>query len=290
MNSTELINALKIKGSFPTSDDLFSNDDFLVLFNMQMKVEILPIMLKLNEEYFLQYKDFTISQGAKYRIPSRAIGTNIRDLKKIDSSGNYTDINRLFEEDRSSGKSGFYMNRNSVELTNDFISDTLRMTYFARPNKLVLTTSCAQITSMDTVLNTVVVSSAPATMSTGVLVDFIQNNNPFDLLSFDQSLVSVSGTTLEVTALPSGLEVGDWVCIANESPVPLVPEELHPVLVQSALVTTLSSKKDKALEYENKKLTEQIEAVLTMLDPRVQNNSTKMRSGKMLDYFASRRI
>lgn len=290
MNSTELINALKIKGSFPTSDDLFSNDDFLVLFNMQMKVEILPIMLKLNEEYFLQYKDFTISQGAKYRIPSRAIGTNIRDLKKIDSSGNYTDINRLFEEDRSSGKSGFYMNRNSVELTNDFISDTLRMTYFARPNKLVLTTSCAQITSIDTVLNTVVVSSAPATMSTGVLVDFIQNNNPFDLLSFDQSLVSVSGTTLEVTALPSGLEVGDWVCIANESPVPLVPEELHPVLVQSALVTTLSSKKDKALEYENKKLTEQIEAVLTMLDPRVQNNSTKMRSGKMLDYFASRRI
>lgn len=290
MNSTELINALKIKGSFPTSDDLFSNDDFLVLFNMQMKVEILPIMLKLNEEYFLQYKDFTISQGAKYRIPSRAIGTNIRDLKKVDSSGNYIDINRLFEEDRSSGKSGFYMNRNSVELTNDFISDTLRMTYFARPNKLVLTTSCAQITSIDTVLNTVVVSSAPATMSTGVLVDFIQNNNPFDLLSFDQSLVSVSGTTLEVAALPSGLEVGDWVCIANESPVPLVPEELHPVLVQSALVTTLSSKKDKALEYENKKLMEQIEAVLTMLDPRVQNNSTKMRSGKMLDYFASRRI
>ena len=290
MNSTELINALKIKGSFPTSDDLFSNDDFLVLFNMQMKVEILPIMLKLNEEYFLQYKDFTISQGSKYRIPSRAIGTNIRDLKKIDSSGNYTDINRLFEEDRSSGKSGFYVNRNSVELTNDFISDTLRMTYFARPNKLVLTTSCAQITSIDTVLNTVVVSSAPATMSTGVLVDFVQNNNPFDLLSFDQELVSVSGTTLEVVALPSDLAVGDWVCIANESPVPLVPEELHPVLVQSALVTTLSSKKDKALDYENKKLTEQIEAVLTMLDPRVQNNSTKMRSGKMLDYFASRRI
>lgn len=290
MNSTELINALKIKGSFPTSDDLFSNDDFLVLFNMQMQVEILPIMLKLNEEYFLQFKDFTISQGAKYRIPSRAIGTNIRDLKKVDSSSNYTDINRLFEEDRSSGKSGFYMNRNSVELTQDFNTDTLRMSYFARPNKLVLTTSCAQVTSIDTVLNTVVVSSAPATMSTGVLVDFIQNNNPFDLLSFDQSLVSVSGTTLEVAALPSGLEVGDWVCIANDSPVPLVPEELHPVLVQSALVTTLSSKKDKALDYESKKLMDQIEAVLTMLDPRVQNNSTKMRSGKMLDYFASRRI
>jgi hypothetical protein len=290
MNSTELINALKIKGSFPTSDDLFSNDDFLVLFNMQMQVEIVPIMLKLNEEYFLQSKDFSIVQGSTYRIPSRAIGTNIRDLKKVDASGNYSDINRLFEEDRSSGKSGFYMKRNSVELSPDFNTDTLRMSYFARPNKLVLPSSCAQISSIDTVLNTVVVSSAPTTMSPGVLTDFIQNNNPFDLLSFDNALVSVSGTTLEFSALPSGLSVGDWVCIANESPVPLVPEELHPVLVQSALVTTLSSKKDKALDYESQKLMAQIEAVITMLDPRVQNNSTKMRSGKMLDYFASRRI
>jgi hypothetical protein len=290
MNSTELINALKIKGSFPTSDDLFSNDDFLVLFNMQMQVEILPIMLKLNEEYFLQTKDFTISQGSSYRIPSRAIGTNIRDLKKIDASGNYSDINRLYEEDRSSAKSGFYMVRNSVELSQDFNSGTLRMTYFARPNKIVLPISCAQISSINTGANTVVVSSAPATMSTGVLIDFIQNNNPFDLLDFDEPLTSVSGTTLGFASLPSGLSVGDWVCISNESPVPLVPEELHPVLVQSALVTTLSSKKDKALDYESKKLVTQIEAVLTMLDPRVQNNSTKMRSGKMLDYFASRRV
>lgn len=255
-----------------------------------MKVEIVPILLKLNEEYFLQYKDFPIVQGSKYRIPKRAIGTNVRDLKMVDSANNYTDIPRLFEEDRSSGKSGYYVNRNSIELSQDFSTNTLRMSYFARPSKMVLTTSCAQVTSIDTVLNQVVVSSLPATISNGTLVDFVQNDNPYDLLSFDVELISASGTTLTFTALPEGLEVGDWVCLAGEAPVPLIPEELQPVLVQSALVATLSSKKDKALEYENKKLMEQMEAVITMLDPRVQNNSTKMRSGKMLDFFASRRI
>lgn len=290
MNSTELINALKIKGSWPTSNDLYSVSDLLVLLNMQLKIEIVPILLKLNEEYFLQSKDFTISQGSTYRIPKRAIGSNIRDLKVVDIGGNQTDLNRLFEEDRASNKSGFYISRNSVELSNDFSSGTLRMKFFGRPNEIIETSGAAQIESIDTGTNSVVVSSVPTSMTTGSVVDFIQNSNPYDSLELDQTIASVSGTTISFSALPSGLDVGDWVCFAMQSPVPMIPEELHPVLVQSALVTTLSSKKDKALEFEQKKLQQQIEDVINMLDPRVQNNSTKMRTGKMLDYFASRRL
>lgn len=289
MTSEELIAALKIKGSFPTSDDLFSEQDFLVLFNMQIKLEILPMLLKLNEEYFLQSKDYSISQGSLYRIPKRAIGTNIRDIKKIDSNGNSVDINRLYEEDRSSGKSGFYVIRNSIELSSDFTSDTLRIKYFAAPGKLVLSTAAAQITSIDTVLNQVVCSSVPTTMTVGTQIDFVQHENPYDLLDYDVLIDSVSGTTIGFTSLPSGLAIGDYICLASESPVPQLPEEVHPLLVQSALVSTLSSKKDKSLDYESKILNKNMEDVITMLDPRIQNNSTKMRTGKMLDYFSARR-
>lgn len=285
MTSEELISALKIKGSFPTSNDLFSNSDFLVLFNMQMKLDIYPIMLKLNEEYFLQSKDFTITQGATYRIPRRAIGSNIRDLSVVDSNGNYTKINRLFEEDRARGSSGYYMLRNSVELSNDFTSDTLRMKYFGRPGELVLTTSCAQISSIDTSTNEVVVSSVPSSMINGSVIDFVQNNNPYDLLNYDVSITSLSGTTIGFADIPNDLAVGDWIAFANQSPVPQLPEEMHPVLVQSALVATLSSKKDKALDYEAKVLQKNIENAIAMLDPRVNNDSIKMRSGKLLNYF-----
>ncbi len=255
-----------------------------------MKLDIYPIMLKLNEEYFLQSKDFDIVPRGTYRIPRRAIGSNIRDLTMVDGSGNVTKIDRLFEEDRSTNKSGYYMLRNSVELSSDFTSNTLRMKYFARTGELVLPASAAQIISIDTGLNQVEVSSVPSTMINGSVIDFVQNNNPYDLLDYDVTITSLSGTTIGVAALPSGLEVGDWIAFANQSPVPQIPEEMHPVLVQSALVSTLSSKKDKALDYEAKVLMKNIENAISMLDPRVQNDSIKFRSGKMLNYFTSRRF
>lgn len=287
MNTTEIISALKIKGSFPTSDDLFSDADFLVLLNMCMNVEINPIMLKLNEEYLLQTKDFTITASETYRIPKRAI--SVRDLKLVDGSGNLTDLNRNFEEDRAAAPTGYYVVRNSIELSADITSGSLRMKYFARPSKLVLTTSCGQITSIDTGTFQVVVSSAPATFINDAVIDMVQNNNPYDLLSMDQAITNVSGTTLTFASLPDDLAVGDWICVANESPVPMAPEELHTVLVQAALVDCLSSKKDKAFAEASEKLEMMKQTAVNMLDPRINNSSVKMRSGKIFNYFTSGR-
>lgn len=289
MDTSELISALKIHGSFPSSNDLFSDSDFLVLFNHQMKVDIIPMMLKLNEEYFVQYKDFTITQGAKYRIPKRAIGSMIRDLKVIDAGGNQQNLARLYEEDRPLNKTGYYIERNQVELSNDFTTGTLRMKYFGRPSTLVLTTDCAQITSIDTGLNQVVVSSVPSTMTTNTIIDFVQASNPCDLLGMDYSISGVSGTTISFSSLPDDLEEGDYICIAGKAPVPMVPDELHPVLIQSALCKTLSSKKDKSYADEMNTLTRVKEDAVNMLDPRVQNNSNKVRTGKLLGFFSTRR-
>jgi len=287
MNTTELISALKIKGSFPSSDDLFSDDDFLVLLNMAMDVEINPIILRLNDEYLLQSKDFTISTGTTYRLPTRII--SIRDLTLVDGSGNVTKLDRNFEEDRSTNKTGYYLLRNSIELSSDIVDGSLRMKYFARPSKLVLTTDCGQVSSIDTGTNSVVISSAPATFANGTVIDIIQNNNPFDLLSMDQSITTVAGTTLTFASLPTDLLVGDWICIANQSPVPLVPQELHTLLVQAALVESLSSKKDKAFKDANEKYEMLKNNVINMLDPRVNNSSVKMRSGRIFNYFTSGR-
>src|SRR5574343_687413 len=273
MIAEELISALKIKGSFPTTNDLFSNSDFLILFNHQMKVEIIPIMMLLSEEYFLLSKDFTVTQGATYRVPSRAIGAKIRDLQYIDGSNNISSLARLFEEDRPYNNSGYYLLRNSVELSDGFTNGTLRMKYFGRPNELVLSTSCGEITSIDTNNNQVTVSSLPSTMTTGDLCDFIQYQNPYDLLSYDQAITGVSGSTVSFSSLPTGLEVGDWLCLAQQSPVPMVPEEMHPVLVQSALVSALASKKDSATDREEKVLERIKQDAIRMLDPRVENDS-----------------
>lgn len=252
-----------------------------------MKIDINPIMLKLNDEYFLETKDYTIASGSTYRLPKRII--SVRDLKLVDSSGNLSDLDRNFEEDRASNRTGYYMLRNSIELSSDITSGTLRLKYFMRPSKLVATTSAGQITSIDTGTNQVVVSSAPSTFVNGASIDFVQNENPYDMLSYDAAISNVSGTTLTFASIPNGLAVGDWVTVSNESPVPLVPEELHPLLVQACLVTTLSSKKDKKYDDEKKAFMEMKEQVINMLDPRVNNSSVKMRSGKIHNYFSNGR-
>ena len=289
MNTTELITALKLHGSFPTSNDLFSDEDFLSLFNHQMKVEITPLLVGLNEEYFLQSQNFTVVQGSTYRIPTRAIGSNVRTLFTIDSSGNKAALARLFEEDRPSGASGYYVIRNSIELSNDFNTGLLQVVYFARPSTLVLTTACAQVNAIDTGTNTVEVAATPDTFITGIKLDFVQNKNPYDLLGMDYELAGVSGTTLNFASLPDGLEIGDWICLATESPVPMIPDELHPVLLQSALCKTLSSKKDKQFKDEKETLTEIKTNAINLLDPRVKDNSAKMRTGALLGHFQSRR-
>ena len=288
MNTTELISALKIKGSFPTANDLFSTSDYLVLFNMIMQTEITPTMLLLSEDYFLLNKDFTISSGSSYRIPKRAVGSKLRDLQIIDSGGNITPLSRLFEEDRPSNPVGYYLVRNSIELSDGFNTGTLRVKYFSRPNKLVETTSCAQVTAIDTGNVQVTVSAVPSTFATDVLCDFVQNNNPYDLLDYDNAIVGVSGSTITMTSLPDGLEVGDWVCLATESPVPMVPEEMHPIIVQAALVNALSSKKDKALDFEAKALEKMKQDAIRMLDPRVENDSVNFRTGRLLGFFSNR--
>lgn len=288
MNTSELISNLKIKGSFPTANDLFSNSDFLALFNHQMKTEIIPTMLALSEDYFLLTKNFTVTQGASYRLPSRAIGAKLRDLQVQDTGGNLIPLKRLFEEDRPANLTGYYIVRNSVELANQFVSGTLLMKYYARPNKLVMTTACGQVVSIDSINKNVEVSSVPSTFTTGVLCDFVQNKNPYDLLSYDNAIVGVSGTTITMTEIPDGLEIGDWLCLAEEAPVAMVPEEMHPVLVQSALVAALSSKKDKAMDFEAKVLERVKQDAIRMLDPRVENDSVSFRSGRLLNFFSNR--
>ena len=285
MTTTELISALKICGSFPTSNDLFSTSDFLVLLNMQLKSDITPMMLKLNEEFFLQSRDFSIASGLTYRIPTRAIGAKIRDLSLIDSAGNAQSLARLFEEDRPDNGTGYYMLRNSIELSSNITAPTLRMKVFGRPNTLVATSSCAQVTAINTSTFVVGVSSLPSTIISGSIIDFVQNNNPYDLLGMDSTIASIASTNLTFTSLPTDLAVGDWICLATEAPVPMVPDEVQPLLIQSALCRTLSSKKDKIYDQEKAVLDEMREAAMNMLDPRVENASVKFRSGSLLSFF-----
>lgn len=284
--TADLISNIKLRGSFPTANDLFSTADYLRILNDEMMNQVTPLLTKLNEEFFLTYQDTAITSGqSAYRIPKRAIGSMLRDVQIINSAGNVVSLPRMFEEDKYSttqGPLGYYIKSNQIILspTPTSTTGTLRLAYFRRPSKFVATTACAQITSIAGSI--VVVSALPTTMTTNTSIDFVQGDSPYDLLQMDTPIASAAGTTLTFATVPTDLAVGDYICLAGEACLPMIPEEMIPFLVQAALVICLSSKKDKSVELELQKLEQSKQAVISLLAPRVKSNDVKIRNSNSL--------
>lgn len=282
-----LISEVKLKGGFP-DDNYFTNAEMLLLMNDSLRTVITPLLMKIKEEVFVRQKEYTISPGGAYRIPKRCIGNKLRDVKLKDGD-DYTNLNRLFEEDRQDKPSGYYIENNSITLSDDIESGTLVISYFLAPSQLVLEVSAAEIISIDSATQ-VTVASLPSAITTSTPVDLVQNEGPYDLLEIDQSIVSISGTTLTFATLPNDLAVGDWVCLAGQSPVLIAPRELQPLLVQSTLHKSLMSKKDINSAKEAKQELEEMKMdLLNMLDTKVESNDIKFSGQGLLSYVRSRR-
>jgi hypothetical protein len=284
--SDELITGIKLAGGFPT-DNYFTDTEMLSLLNDSMQTVVIPLAMSLHEDYFLQDKDYTISATNSYRLPARNIGNKLRDVK-LYISGEYKNINRLFEEDRSSKLSGYYITRNTLSLSPDITSGTLKVTYYLAPSTLVLASSAAIIASIDSATQ-VTVTALPSTIAVNTVVDIVQGSGPYDLLALNSTVATVSGTTLTFSSLPDDLAVGDYICVAGQSPVPLIPETMQTYLAQATLVSCLASKKDKAVEWEYKQLELLEKSFTDMLDPRVDSNDVKIRGQGILSYIRGRK-
>lgn len=285
MTSNEIIASVLLRSGFPT-DNYFTNAEMLTIMNDEMRLHINPLLMKLHEEFLLQTKDYNIAANTTYRLPKRALGGKLRDLKLYDN-GDYVDLDRLFEEDRYKKSTGYYITRNSIELSDDITTGTLRATYYLAPSQMVLVASVATIASIDSATQ-VTVSALPSSISTATPVDMVQASGQYDLLSIDATITNVAGTTLTFSSLPSDLAVGDYICLAGQSPVPTIPVDLHPILTQATLCTCLGSKKDKAFEAESAKLKMLKESMLEMLDPRVESGDIFVRGQGLLSAIRSR--
>lgn len=286
--TTEIIEAIKLKGSFPTSNVLFSTADFLSLINDEMNMTVVPLITKLNGEYFLTYKDYILTANkTNYRIPSRAVGSSLRDVQLIENS-NTISLNRLQEEDKELGSVlGYFLRGNEIILQPipTSANATLRLVYYRRASKLVSTSRCAEITDIDTDNNSITVSGLPSNITLSTLVDFVQAESPYDVLSQDKTVSSISGTTIFFSELPEDLVIGDYLCKAGESCVANIPEDLIPILVQATLVACLSSKKDKSVDFEMQKLELMKRSTLELLSPRVKSDDVKIKSSSILNYI-----
>lgn len=285
--TTTLLADIRTGGMLPNvSSAVFTDANLLRLADREMQIGIVPLVMSTREEFFVAHTDYTIATGAGEQsalLPARAIGGKVRDVELMVNGTTYQQVPQIDMADREGSNAGFYVEGNILKLYNpvgSWPTNTLRVFYFRRPSRLVATTAVGVVTTI--VGRVVTVSSAPGTFSSSVTYDLVRQVPGYDCLAIDQAAtLSVNDLTFAVALPtdPASLAVGDYVTLAEESPVPQIPPEMHPVLAQRVIVKVLEAIGDSSgMQAAQSKLEEAEHAALTLLSPRVDGEPKRIRN------------
>lgn len=251
--TTTFIADLKRTGSVPTSQGLLDENDLLSFANDCMSRNLIPNIQKVREEYFV-HRHIVEADGREYDLPERAIGTKLRQVQILDSDNKVLkNVQRLEPQiaemgvDISSwsGVFGYFFEDNKIILTQDpsVTGRNVCMKFYRRPGKLVLPTVCAKVTDVSGA--DITVESVPNDMVIGSLIDMIQARPPFSSLGDSVEIINIAGNVITF-AEETDLSIGDYLAPEGCSPIPQIPVELHPILVQYAKLQLMDATGDAA--------------------------------------------
>jgi hypothetical protein len=176
-------------------------------------------------------------------------------------------VPRLRVEQLQYERWGFYFSGNSVVLKDVDPGTTLRMTYYLRPNRLVLAENVAVVQSVDVSTGVVNVYQVPGGIEGGTAFDLVRAAAPFDTLR-QAAAGTVNAGALTVTFAPSvvaGLAAGDFVALPEQTPVPQIAPDLFSLLAQAVSVAVLDEQGDEAAFQRAAARKEQLEASARIL-------------------------
>lgn len=236
---------VKARANLPTSNGALTDSELLAIGNAELRGILTGRMLEAMQGYLLAETTTPFMAGqSAYDTPARAVGNKLAYVSVQDGAGNRRSLAAksaaaLANESRASGVSGppeaFYWlgAQLGVWPAPSDSSESLVFGYYRRPNRMVLSSACAALTSAASVGTTVLsASNASVQIITGSTVDVISASPHFRATTNDAT-VSVSGTfsiTLS-SPLTTAAAKGDWVCPAGDSCVIQLPVEVQPLLV-----------------------------------------------------------
>lgn len=238
---TYLLQGMKRRGLVPTSQNTFTDAEFLEMASEELRTYIVPLLSGVRERYGISSSTQTITAGMDtYDVPTRAIGANPERVLILDGD-KYVPVDRLEPEREhdfgtSGAVAGYILRGNRVQLVpNPASSGTLKFEYFQRPSRIVATSAVAEVSvaAAAGATSVTVTATVPSTFTTSETYDFVSGTPHFNTTAVDLTPSAVSGTTWSyASGIPVALAKGDFICLANESPIPQCPVELHPLLAQ----------------------------------------------------------
>lgn len=260
-----------------------SDADLLRIADREMQSKMVPLVMSVQEAYWDYEATAALVQdtgawSVGYRIPSRAIGGKLREVVMLDAQGNQFQVPRLSSADVTARVPGFMVQGNLVYFYNPWShwnALTVEMTYSMRPGRLVPIAQCGKITSIDSSVQ-VSVDATPAGFTVSATYDLIRGVPGFECQDIERA-ASLGTLTMTFADLPNGLQVGDWVALTGESPIPQIPLELHPLLVERTVVKVLEAIGDREGMAAAQAKAQELEAdARLVLSPRVDGEAKRV--------------
>lgn len=267
---------MQLVAHIPLSNSTFTASEIIRLADREMSTALVGQILSVREGYYLTYADFDLTDDGKYNIPSQAIGGAL-DSVQIVLEPSILPVNRLEHAEQfstiapSTTTYGYFISGNVVNILPVPTIGVVRMWYLRRPNALVATSAAGAITAISG--NDVTVSSLPTTFAVDSQVNLCQDQPTFDVLT-ETTITNISGTTVTLDAISDRLAIGDWLCLADQTPVPQVPVEFRPLLEQRVVVKIYELQGYLDKKQSAKQELERMEQdTFKLISPRVQTQT-----------------
>lgn len=247
--TNDLLTTIKKRAFLPRSQNTFTDADIVRFCNEELIMDMVPTIVGHDEGYFLRTLTVDlVANTTTYRIPARAAFSRLQDVQWVDTSGNRRSLARLERRDLEffdvvggTTPEGFYVEGAEIKLIprdGNFTGD-LEMTIMFRPSELVLNSETRTIDSLTS--NTITLNAAPpSSWTTDVKYDIISRDPTNPTLDYDLT-ATVTGTTMTFSDTITNAAVGDYICIEQQTLIPQIPQELHPMLAEMVAMRLLQS-------------------------------------------------
>ena len=292
LTTSKLIESVRRRAMIPDDTAAFTDADIIDIMNEELDEQVISEVLVTNEEHLVRRDEISVEgDETKYTIPYRAIGNKLRDVAYLDSTGSHYELSRVSLEELSDyrrtytsyNRDVFYVMGDAINLLDTRVIDYDKLVfyYYMRPSVLVEEKEVGKITNIDRVNGTITLQSFPSKFSNIPDMDFVKAKTPNTIISFDVTPTAVNNSTrvvsFNISDIPEELQVGDYLCQAEQTPVPNIPTEFHPILAQATAVHILEAMGDtEGLANASRKLEKMKEAIIQITNDRVEGAPQKI--------------
>ena len=275
--TTDLVSNVQLIAHIPLSNATFNSSEIITLADRELKTAVMAQITSCREGYYLTYRDYSTNATGQYVIPSDCIGGALSAIQLVIGGVSILPINRLEQSEQFSTQApatttyGYFIAGNTVNVLPVPTTGVVRMWYLRRPNTLVATSAAGSISAIAS--TTVTVDSLPSTFHVGTTVNLCQDQPNFDVLAAP-TITGISGLNVTLDAVPATLSVGDWLCLDNQTPVPMIPVEFRPLLEQRVAVKIyeLQGYLEK-MKAAGEMLMQMEKQLFELINPRVQTQT-----------------